>query len=231
MKKIRIWILSLIIIVPLFVYLGCKQYDAFRAESKVRAAVNSNYWQNMYHSFSKSQKMNGSVIFVGDSLTGLFDLSVFQNPAVLNRGICGDFSYGVLQRLDEVIRHNPSKIFIEIGINDIREEVPPVTTLTNYEAIIQRLKSGLPHAEIFVQSILPTADGHHNESALQLNQSLMELSSRYHVEFIDLYSHFVTDGLLDSELTTDGVHLSGRGYSIWHDVVAGHVTTQGYVLQ
>ena len=39
-----------------------------------------------------------------------------SNPHVINRGISGDVTYGILARLDEVLASKPAKIFILAGL-------------------------------------------------------------------------------------------------------------------
>lgn len=208
---------------PVLAYVARIKYLEHRADKKVMQAIQSNYWQKMCKSHRKTNKMDRVTVFIGDSLTELFDLSVFHDSTIINRGICGDFSYGVLQRVDEIARHNPSKIFIEIGINDIREEVPLSKTISNYESIVNYLRQKLPDAKIFIQSDLPTSDQCVNDRVLELNRLLIELSRNYKVEYIDLHSHFVREQSINPALTTDGVHLNESGYQIWYDVIRKHV--------
>lgn len=52
------------------------------------------------------------VIFLGNSITAGTDWSeLLQLPQARNRGISGDITFGVLQRLDEVIEGQPAKVF------------------------------------------------------------------------------------------------------------------------
>lgn len=55
-----------------------------------------------------------------------------------------------------------------------------------------------------------------NQRIQTLNHQLAELAQLENVEFLDLYPFFVgADGLLQPELTTDGLHLSAEGYAVW----------------
>lgn len=66
--------------------------------------------------FSKEQIEPNSIIFLGDSITAN---APFYSKNLINRGINSDLTYGVLMRLDEIIKRNPKKVFIMVGINDI----------------------------------------------------------------------------------------------------------------
>ena len=60
------------------------------------------------------------LFFKGNSLTEQAgDWSKRLNIAtVKNRGIAGDITYGVLQRLNEIWYYKPTAVFILIGINE-----------------------------------------------------------------------------------------------------------------
>ena len=59
------------------------------------------------------------IIMLGDSLTaGNAWGRAFPRVRLKNMGINGDTAAGVWGRLDEVVSHNPGKIFLQIGIND-----------------------------------------------------------------------------------------------------------------
>jgi len=44
---------------------------------------------------------------------------LLKDSTAINRGIGGDITFGILNRLEEVQRFKPSKLFICIGINDL----------------------------------------------------------------------------------------------------------------
>ncbi|MEP7347737.1 MAG: GDSL-type esterase/lipase family protein, partial [Gemmatimonadaceae bacterium] len=90
--------------------------------------------------FREEPASNGVVIWLGDSITeGGSWGSLIGDSTTLNRGIGGDITYGVLHRLDEVIRHRPSKLFILIGINDIAKDIPEAVIADNCRKIVRRV--------------------------------------------------------------------------------------------
>src|SRR3569833_2708989 len=70
--------------------------------------------------FKKEPITTGRIMFLGNSITEMGDWKkVLNDTTVINRGIGGDITYGILRRLKDVTDRQPSKVFILIGINDI----------------------------------------------------------------------------------------------------------------
>ncbi|PLR29874.1 hypothetical protein CYR55_22555, partial [Chimaeribacter californicus] len=62
----------------------------------------------------------GDYVMVGDSITenARWD-DIFPDYKIVNRGIAGDDTTGVLERIDDIIATGAKKAFIMIGTNDI----------------------------------------------------------------------------------------------------------------
>lgn len=84
-----------------------------------------------------------------------------------NRGIPGYLTFGLLERLDEVIDGKPSKVFILIGINNVARKIPDSMIVNNYKNMADRIKSGLIKTKIYLQSLFTT------------NESLNKLLNHY----------------------------------------------------
>src|ERR1700759_3527419 len=83
--------------------------------------------------FAKEPIVTGRVIFLGNSITEMGNWKkVTGDTTVLNRGIGGDITYGVLKRLKDITDRQPSKVFILLGINDIGKDIPEVVIADNY---------------------------------------------------------------------------------------------------
>ncbi|HVV06914.1 MAG TPA: GDSL-type esterase/lipase family protein, partial [Puia sp.] len=108
---------------------------------------------NLFKSYRHSTK---DVVFLGNSITAGVDWNeLLQLPEARNRGISGDITYGVLDRLDEVIGGHPAKVFILIGINDIGRNIPDSLIHRNHEKMIQRIQAGSPKTKIYFETLLP----------------------------------------------------------------------------
>lgn len=176
--------------------------------------------------FNALPKDSGKIYFVGDSHTEAFELNeILHNTDVRNRGIWGDNSAGVLKRIAPIIQSHPSKLFLMIGVNDICSGVKPAQTLTNVRNIIEKIQAGSPQTKIYLQSILPTNQPilHSSTPTIeviqQVNQSYKELSAGKGITYIDLFPCFVEGNGMKPEYTFEGLHLTGKGYMLWRDLL------------
>jgi len=188
------------------------QQDQKRTEK--RALVSSTK-----ASYFEKIQSSPDIIFFGDSLTENGQFSEhFPQYIVANRGISGDTTAGALQRISEIARRRPSKIFVMFGVNDVSRDVPLQSTQKNYKTILERLKS--TKAEIYIQSTLLTRRPSLNTEIRSLNSFLrQEAETAPLMTFIDLNAALSEDGQLQSQNTYDGIHLTGEGYNKWVEVL------------
>jgi lysophospholipase L1-like esterase len=93
--------------------------------------------------FEQSPTIKGAIVFLGNSITERAEwqeLLADSRYPVLNRGIGGDNSFGILARIDEVLRGRPRAIFLMDGINDQFRKLPQEVSVNNYKRIIKRIK-------------------------------------------------------------------------------------------
>jgi lysophospholipase L1-like esterase len=224
--------IGFIVLVCALIYFSFHIYVQLKSKHEVSRTLSSMHYQDMLSSFNDSEIDSNSIIFIGNSLIEGFDLSQFNNPHVVNRGISGDFTRGVIARMDGILKKHPKKMFIEIGINDLIEKVPLETMYSNYDTIIEKIIHASPHTQIYVHSLLPTmlngsiitSAAKVNERIIKFNAFLVTLSSEYHCTYIDTWSHFaMKDNSMNPTLTTDGVHLTVQGYKIWVSLIENFV--------
>jgi lysophospholipase L1-like esterase len=226
LTRILIYLLASVVVI----IAGYNFVRKMKAHRVVKEYLASEHWLEKVRKYEAEPRTKGHVVFFGNSLTENFNLGGLADT-VINRGIGGDFTQGLLQRLNEVISLSPSKLFIEIGINDIMEKVPPYEVINNYEKIIVRLQKELPSTKIYIQSNVPvqwkgsffTSNESMNKEVVKQNEKLKELAAKYKVTYIDLYPHFVKNGSLNSDYTTDGIHLSTEGYNVWREILKQYV--------
>ncbi len=179
--------------------------------------------------FEQMPTPKNAVIWLGDSITDGGEWSeLFPAYNTMNRGISADNTFGILYRLHEIIRRQPKKLFILIGINDISKNIPDAVIIRNYKKMIDSIQLQSPSTKIFVQSILPTNNNykdfknHQNktEHILFINNELKKLCADKKITYVNLYDAFIDkDGKLDSRFTNDGLHLTGAGYLRWKEVL------------
>lgn len=175
------------------------------------------------------------IVFLGNSITANVEWrELLGMPNVKNRGISGDITFGMLERLDEVINGHPAKVFILIGINDISRNIPDEVIAANHRKIVERIQAGSPKTKIYFHTLLPVNNtftqfkNHYNKDAhiAFVNQQIKALASEKKITLIDLHPHFVdADGRLDKKYTIDGLHLTAEGYKVWKQLLQ----TGGYL--
>lgn len=169
------------------------------------------------------------IVMLGNSITAECEWSeLLQNPNVLNRGVIADGTADVLNRLDDIIALQPSKIFFLIGINDLNY-IPLSIITAQYEKIVQRLTSEIPNTQLYLESVLPIhndlrRNGMKNEDIRSLNMAIKEIAQRYKLTYIDLYTEFQDESqALNSALSLDGIHLNGAGYLLFKKLIIPYV--------
>ncbi|SDC13101.1 GDSL-type esterase/lipase family protein [Pedobacter soli] len=176
--------------------------------------------------FKADPKSKKDFVFLGNSITAGTDWAkLLDLPQAKNRGISGDITFGVLERLQDVIDGKPAKVFVLIGINDISRNIPDSIILRNYKTIISRIRKGSKKTHIYFNTLLPVNSAfekfknHYgkDEHILWLNEEIRKFAAK-NVTVIDLYPNFTDqDKHLKAELTKDGLHLIPAGYQVWAD--------------
>lgn len=180
--------------------------------------------------FKKEPVVKRKVMMLGNSITeGANWKKLLKDSSVINRGISGDVTFGVINRMEDIVSRKPSKVFLLIGINDLSRNTPDEVILENLFTIISKIKAGSPKTEIFVQSILPTNDSFKNlmkeflgkgSHIMTINSQLKRYADRMKYNFIDLYEKFLDkDGNMDAKYVSDGLHLNALGYEHWVSIL------------
>ena len=100
-----------------------------------------NYSPHYFHRkehFARMPKKADDVLFVGDSLVEHCEWAkLLEDSDILNRGILGDDTLGVLHRIEETLKPiPPRKILLMVGINDLFQGVPENHIVENFEDIL-----------------------------------------------------------------------------------------------
>ena len=187
------------------------------------------HYQERLAAFKKEKSVAGKIVFLGNSITeGANWKKLLKDSTVINRGISGDITFGVLNRTDEVINLKPSKLFVLIGINDLYKEIPDEIVLQNIFSFVRMVKSGTPNTKIYIQSILPVNKTFKNfpknydkdEHITTINAQLQKLGKHFGYTYIDLYNQFTNSTLqLDEKYSYDGLHLNSAGYLHWTEIL------------
>ena len=86
-------------------------------------------WQKKFYNekiieFKNNPIGHGKIVFLGNSITqGLrHHIHEFYREDIVNRGISGDYTDGVLARLQEIKYYKPKAVFLLIGLNDFFDD-------------------------------------------------------------------------------------------------------------
>ena len=185
--------------------------------------------------FEKEPVVTGKIIFLGDSMTEMGNWKkVTGDTTVINRGIGGDITYGVLKRLKDITDRKPSKLFILLGINDIGKDIPDAVIADNYLKIVKEIHTKCPETKIFVQSVLPVNPTlphfpqHYDkeEHVLSVNKLLQANANVGDYTFVDIFHLFLdANQRLESRYTYEGLHPRPEAFVIWVD----YLKKQGYL--
>ncbi|HVW97948.1 MAG TPA: GDSL-type esterase/lipase family protein [Mucilaginibacter sp.] len=185
--------------------------------------------------FEKEPVVKGRVIFLGNSITEMGNWKkATGDTTVINRGIGGDITFGILKRLKDITDREPSKLFILCGINDIGKDIPDAVIADNILKIVNRVHSACPKTEIYVESVLPVNPTvahfpqHYDkeEHVLALNRLLKANAEKGGYAFVNIFPLFLDkDKRLEAKYTYEGLHLKPPAYDIW----VAYLKKKGYL--
>ncbi len=179
--------------------------------------------------FQRLAPEDKSIVFLGDSQIEQCEwrelLKGHTTSPIINRGITGDQVEGVAGRLPEIVRHNPSKIFVCVGINDLIFDKSFHDIELKYHEIVRTLRNANRSAQIVVVSVLPINNEIRNISVTndqiaELNIRLQQVARSFAVPYLDLYTQLLDKkGNLSQLFTADGIHLNADGYAVWRKML------------
>ena len=177
----------------------------------------------------------GEILFTGSSLMEQFPVNELlmtngMDQVVYNRGIGGFTTTDMLQHMEEMVfGTEPSRIFINIGTNDIGSpEYQLEALLERYEEIIVRIQERLPEAEINMMAYYPVNETDKipegewgktafvtrtNENINIANAAIENLAAKKGCRFINVNEGLADErGKLKKEYTIEGIHMYANGY-------------------
>jgi lysophospholipase L1-like esterase len=172
------------------------------------------------------------VVFLGDSITDAWRLNeYFTGRDFVNRGIGGQTTIQMLARFrQDVVALNPKAVVILGGTNDIAAGISANQIEENL-AMMGDLAKAHGIKPVFA-SILPVSDYHkdadlHNEmtpnrppaTIQSINSWIRTYCQSQGFGYMDYYSVMVDSaGLLQSDLSDDGLHPNAKGYRVMSPV-------------
>lgn len=213
--------------------LGICALTTLQAQTKSADRTYSTYYYQRATHFEQLSVTSKDIVFLGNSITDGAEWSeLFENRHIKNRGISGDTTWGVYDRLDVLLKGRPAKIFLLIGINDIGRGKDDQYVVSGIERIIKKIRKESPRTRLYVQSLLPVNPvyGKFNGHTSQwkripgLNVRICQIAEKEGAIFIDLFKHFANaEGKMNTDYSNDGLHLLGAGYQVWKETVLPYI--------
>lgn len=189
--------------------------------------------------FEKENKgvVMGETVLAGSSLMEMFPINKLlsehnDSTIIYNRGVGGFVSKELIDAIDVcILQLKPSKLFINIGTNDLSDSRISISQLmSNYEEIISRVESALPNVKIYLMAYYPVnyeaADEsmkeclkiRNNDKLQAANAEVEKLALRHGQCYIDINRSLKDEeDRLKAEYTIEGLHINELGYRAIYD--------------
>lgn len=175
----------------------------------------------------------GQVVFAGSSLMEMFPVEEWAGelgedaPKLYNRGVGGYRTDDMLPIVDLCVTDlQPSKVFINIGTNDLSDpDLPMETMIQRYDEILTRIEAAVPGVRIYLMAYYPinyeaaTEDMkpglliRTNEKIAAANGLVEKLAAKHGQRYIDVNDPLKDDmGRLKAGYTIEGMHIKPEGY-------------------
>lgn len=205
-----------------------------QSSSVVRGGIRKLAWMTLgkplsedqvhaqYRAVSASGTPDANFVMLGDSLTQYMDWGVFlKRPDVLNLGLAGDTTAGMLSRVKSLDLTNKTVLLMG-GVNDVFLGIETKEIMANLTEIVRHLSAN--RNTVYVQSTIATRRASANEVIEELISRQRELCDVHDCTFLDV-NNAVTDGKgLSASESIDHVHLNFNGYLRWRDALSSVFT-------
>lgn len=176
----------------------------------------------------RDSNLKTDYVMVGDSITLQGDWqSLLSIPNVANRGIGGNTSKAILNRMDGILKVNPKKAFLLFGVNDFSLKEPVDTVFSNYQKIIISLQSHCIEPIIFTT---PQCSETKLKRCIELNKGIKQLNALLKtyagsqgLKLFDLDASLSDTQGLKMIYSSDGMHLNLRGFKIWSAFISKEI--------
>ena len=161
-------------------------------------------------------------MFFGDSLIEFMPIPKLPEAEIVNAGYSGMGVSYLVHRVEALLKnHQPDKVFLCIGINDVWELNSPEAFAgwqAEYNILCQALTKG---TSLYLSTLMPVEkSGYgalmHLPAILQANEIIKQFSVKYNCNLLDSFAHFAgEDNYMPPRGTEDGVHLTMDIYKRW----------------
>ncbi|CDU12415.1 SGNH/GDSL hydrolase family protein [Vibrio coralliirubri] len=206
------------------------QFDSTTPDSEILKAVAlQSEIQQRGHSMSRyimtsdnhrHFSPNADLVMFGDSITEWAPWAdIFRDISMVNRGLAGDTTTGMLRRIDTTLNVKPKLVCFMAGINDLAQGYDVDHIYQNYIDMLKVWQENdiciLVQSTLYVGSKLQGL----NPSVELLNSKISEYCSQQGIAFLDVNSVLSPNQLLSNEYSCDDLHLNAKAYQVWAEVL------------
>ncbi|MCT4350337.1 SGNH/GDSL hydrolase family protein [Vibrio sp. NC2] len=163
---------------------------------------------------------NADLVMFGDSITEWAPWAdIFRDVSMVNRGLAGDTTTGMLRRIDTTLNVKPKLVCFMAGVNDLAQGYDVEYIYQNYIDMLKVWQEN--DIRILVQSTLYVGSKLQglNPSVELLNSKISEYCSQQGIAFLDVNSVLSPNQLLSNEYSCDDLHLNAKAYQVWAEVL------------
>lgn len=160
-----------------------------------------------------------------------------DSTVIYNRAVGGFITDELLKVIDVcAVDLMPSKVFINIGTNDLSwSSIPISQVVDNYSKILDEIEK-VPDVKIYLMAYYPVnyeaaapemkecLKIRTNEKIAAANAEVKKLAERHGQRYIDISRNLKDDrGRLKAEYTIEGMHIKEEGYRAIYDDIMKYV--------
>ena len=167
-----------------------------------------------------------TIVFTGSSSIRFWPEldKAFDGVKALNLGFGGSQTSDLIHYADElIISHNPSKIFIYEGDNDVAAGKSTAQILFDFKVLIDYIRQFQSDSPIYIISPKPSiARWNLKDNYLDVNNELKDLCSKSKgLQYIDVWTPMCdASGQVKQDIfIQDNLHMNEKGYAIWKEVI------------
>lgn len=244
-KKRLLFVIIIILIGAMIIYLNRAYAHIYNTIERANLQFSDNIGTYMITNSVNYNSASLVYVALGDSLTAGVGVDKYEDsfPYLLaeqfktsqqsivlrNRAILGEKTSTLIKDLlPLVIKDKPDLLTLLIGVNDIHGNISAKIFQKNYEEILNRLTTETS-AKIYVINLpyigddsllLPPYNYLLDERTKEFNQIIKNLSLKYSVAYVDLYTPTVSLFKKSGDIySADSFHPSALGYKLWANII------------
>lgn len=204
-------------------------------------------WTKEYK-IERYKKMNetaekGKIVFAGSSLMEMFPIEQFVKEdkldiVVYNRGVGGFVTEELLENIDTcIIDLQPSKLFINIGTNDLSDSRRSFEEIfERYGKILSIVTEKVDDVSMYLMAYYPVNYNaateemkpclkiRSNEKIKAANEEVARLARKFNANYIDVSEPLKDEnGDLKAEFTIEGMHINEQGYRAVYPLIKQYI--------